>query len=84
VIYSFSDYPLDKVTLALVSLNPIDLARIIILLKLDLSALMGYTGAFYKNFFGSSLGVIYSVLFLFVWTLAPLLLAMRKFVRKDI
>jgi Cu-processing system permease protein len=54
------------------------------LLKLDLSALMGYTGAFYKNFFGSSLGVIYSVLFLFVWTLAPLLLAMRKFVRKDI
>ena len=84
IIYSFSDYPLDKVTLTLVSLNPIDLARIIILLKLDLSALMGYTGAFYKNFFGSSMGVIYSILFLVVWTLAPLLLAMRKFVKKDI
>lgn len=84
VIFSFSDYPLDKVTLTLVSLNPIDLARIIILLKLDLSALMGYTGAFYKNFFGSSLGVIYSILFLVIWTLAPLLLAMRKFVKKDI
>ncbi len=84
VIYSYSDYPLEKVTLTLVSLNPIDLARIIILLKLDLSALMGYTGAFYKNFFGSSLGVIYSFVFLVIWTLAPLLLAMRKFVRKDI
>jgi Cu-processing system permease protein len=84
VIYSFSDYPLDKVTLTLVSLNPIDLARIIILLKLDLSALMGYTGAFYKNFFGSSLGVVYSILFLLIWTLAPLMLAMRKFVKKDI
>lgn len=84
VIFSFSDYPLDKVTLTLVSLNPIDLARIIILLKLDLSALMGYTGAFYRNFFGSSLGVIYSILFLVIWTLAPLLLAMRKFVKKDI
>lgn len=84
VIYTFSDYPLEKVTLALVSLNPIDLARIIILLKLDLSALMGYTGAFYKNFFGSSLGVAYAVFFLSLWTLAPLLLAMRKFVRKDI
>ncbi len=84
VIYSFSDYPLDKVTLMLVSLNPIDLARIIILLKLDLSALMGYTGAFYKNFFGSSLGVVYSILFLVIWTLAPLLLAMRRFVSKDI
>jgi len=84
IIYTFSDYPLDKVTLTLVSLNPIDLARIIILLKLDLSALMGYTGAFYKNFFGSSLGVFYSLAFLSVWTLAPLLLAMKKFVKKDI
>lgn len=84
VIYSFSDYPLEKVTLALVSLNPIDLARIIILLKLDLSALMGYTGAFYKNFFGSSLGITYSLLLLVAWTLVPLILAMRKFVRKDI
>ncbi|MBK5277692.1 MAG: ABC transporter permease subunit [Bacteroidia bacterium] len=84
VIYSFSDYPLDKVTLTLVSLNPVDLARIIILLKLDLSALMGYTGAFYKNFFGSNMGVIYSILFLVAWALAPLLLAMRKFEKKDI
>lgn len=84
VIYSFSDYPLDKVTLTLVSLNPIDLARIIILLKLDLSALMGYTGAFYKNFFGSSWGIVYSVLFLMIWIFAPLMLAMRRFVKKDI
>ncbi|MBY0436431.1 MAG: ABC transporter permease [Cyclobacteriaceae bacterium] len=84
VIYSFSDYPLEKITLTLVSLNPIDLARIIILLKLDLSALMGYTGAFYKNFFGSDLGIIYSVAFLALWALAPLLIAMRRFVKKDI
>ncbi len=83
VIYSFSDYPLEKIILMLVSLNPIDLARIIILLKLDLSALMGYTGAFYKNFFGSNLGVAYSFLLLLLWTLLPLLLAMRRFVRKD-
>lgn len=84
LIYSFSDYPLEKVTLTLVSLNPIDLARIVILLKLDLAALMGYSGAFYKNFFGSSLGVFYSILLLIVWAVVPLLLAMRKFVRKDI
>jgi len=84
MIYSFSDYPLEKVTLALVSLNPIDLARIIILLKLDVSALMGYTGAFYKDFFGSFWGLTYSILFLAIWTLLPLYLALRKFVRKDI
>jgi len=84
VIYTFSDYPLEKVTLTLVSLNPVDLARIIILLKLDLSALMGYTGAFYKDFFGSNLGILYSFLFLMAWIVTPLMLALRRFVRKDI
>ncbi len=84
IIYSFADYPLDKITLALISLNPVDLARIIILLKLDISALMGYTGAFYKNFFGSSLGVMYSLTLLILWTILPLAMAMRKFARKDI
>jgi len=84
VIYSFSDYPLEKVTLILSSLNPVDLARIIILLKLDLSALMGYTGAFYKNFFGSNFGIIYSFMFLILWTGVPLLFALRKFAKKDI
>ncbi|MEQ8303820.1 MAG: ABC transporter permease subunit [Cyclobacteriaceae bacterium] len=84
VIYSFSDYPMEKVTLALVSLNPVDLARIIILLKLDISALMGYTGAFYKEFFGSSFGIIYSFLLLLVWAVVPLILSLRKFLKKDI
>lgn len=84
VIYAFNDYPLDKVTLALVSLNPVDLARIIILLKLDISALMGYTGAFYKQFFGSSLGIIYSFLLLSLWAIVPLTISLRKFLKKDI
>jgi hypothetical protein len=34
------------VTLTLIAFNPVDLARIIMLLQLDISALMGYTGAF--------------------------------------
>ena len=84
VIYAFSDYPLDKVTLALVSLNPVDLARIIILLKLDISALMGYTGAFYKQFFGSYMGMLYSFLLLLVWCILPLVFSLRKFQKKDI
>ncbi|MBS1559092.1 MAG: ABC transporter permease subunit [Bacteroidetes bacterium] len=84
VIYSFSDYPLEKVTLLLSSLNPVDLARIVILLKLDISALMGYTGAFYQNFFGSSTGAIYAFLLLLAWIIIPLWIALRKFIRKDI
>lgn len=52
ILFIFNDYPLEKPMLLLTFLNPIDLARIIILMKLDISVLMGYTGAIYRNFFG--------------------------------
>lgn len=84
IIYTFMDYPLEKVTLALISLNPVDLARILMLLQLDISALMGYTGAFYKNFFGSNLGLLFSSLVLFIWTILPVWSALRIFIRKDL
>jgi Cu-processing system permease protein len=41
VLFTFSDYPLEKITLVLSALNPIDLGRISIMLKMDVSALMG-------------------------------------------
>ncbi len=84
IIYSFSDYPMEKVTLALISLNPVDLARMVILLKLDISALMGYTGAFLKQFFGTSLGIGYSLGLLLAWVLIPMLYALRRFLKKDV
>ncbi len=83
MVYSFSDYPLEKVTLALIALNPVDLARIMMLLQLDIAALMGYTGAFYQDFFGSSLGVIFSSGTLLFWIVLPLLAALRVFNKKD-
>lgn len=83
-VYAFSDYPLEKITLILISLNPIDLARVIMLLQLDISALMGYTGAFYKEFFGSQLGIAMSTIVLILWILLPFLLALRTFSRKDL
>lgn len=84
IIYSFMDYPLEKVTLALVSLNPVDLARILMLLQLDISALMGYTGAFYKDFFGSNMGLIFSSVILLLWIVLPVWVALRIFKRKDL
>jgi Cu-processing system permease protein len=84
IIYTFMDYPLEKVTLALVSLNPVDLARILMLLQLDISALMGYTGAFYKDFFGSSMGLIFSSAVLLLWIVLPVWGALRIFRRKDL
>lgn len=84
IVYTFSDYPLEKLTVGLVALNPIDLARIMMLLKLDISALMGYTGAFYQNFFGGVLGMTFSAGVLMLWIIAPLYIGTRIFIKKDL
>ena len=84
ITYSFADYPLEKVTLTLVSFNPVDLARILMLLQLDISALMGYTGAFYKEFFGSNLGLLFSSGVLTVWVVVPIIIALQIFRKKDL
>jgi Cu-processing system permease protein len=84
VVYSFSDYPLEKTTLALISLNPVDLARILMIMKLDISALMGYTGAFYKDFFAGNMGTIFATTILLFWILIPLYSSLRLFERKNL
>jgi Cu-processing system permease protein len=76
-------YPLEKALIALVMLNPLDLSRTLILLRLDISALMGYTGAILQQFFGSGWGVGLSLAALVGWTVVPLALAVKSFSRKD-
>jgi Cu-processing system permease protein len=84
ILFAFSDYPMEKVTLLLSSLNPIDLGRIYLMLQMDVSAMMGYTGATYKDFFGSSAGLFYTLGIMVVWIIVPLLLAIRSFNKKDL
>jgi Cu-processing system permease protein len=84
ILFSFSDYPMEKFTLLLSALNPIDLSRIFIMLKMDVSALMGYTGALYKDFFGSATGGLFTVGIMLVWIILPLWLALQVFKRKDL
>lgn len=84
IMFAFSEYPLEKLVVFLTALNPIDLGRIIILLKLDLSALMGYTGALFRDFFGSPIGMVMVTTLLFCWVLAPILFAVRIFSRKNL
>ncbi len=79
----FNEYPLDKFSLFATMLNPIDLSRILILLKLDISALLGYTGAVFKDFFGTNLGAILSLLVLCFWVAIPLLRINMKLKKKD-
>ncbi|MFD2518720.1 ABC transporter permease [Salinimicrobium flavum] len=79
----FQDYPLDKFSLAASMFNPIDLSRILILLKLDISALLSYTGAVFKQFFGTPLGAVASISMLIVWVVAPLYRLKKVVGRKD-
>ncbi len=79
----FEEYPLDTLSLAGTLLNPIDLSRILILLNLDISALLGYTGAVFKNFFGTGLGIAISLGILVAWTVLPVWLLARNARRKD-
>ena len=84
ILFAFSDYPLEKLTLLLSALNPIDLGRIFIMLKMDISALMGYTGALYKDFFGSGTGILFTAGIMLLWIIVPLWLALKKFRKKDL
>lgn len=84
VLATFQDYPLEKATIGLVALNPIDLARTFVLLQMDVAALMGMTGAVMQEFLGTAAGVSYTVGVLLLWIVIPLLLALRVFRRKDL
>lgn len=79
----FNDYPLENFAIGTSMLNPIDLSRILILLKLDISALMGYTGAVFQKFLGSGSGIIVSVGVLLLWVGVPTFWIKRTSTRKD-
>lgn len=84
LLFQFQDYPLENAMVILSFLNPIDLGRIQILLQMDISALMGYTGAVFREFFGNSIGILLSFLGLSIWVIVPLYFSLRKFKKKDL
>lgn len=84
LLFQFADYPMEKAMIGISTLNPIDLSRILILLHMDVSAMMGYTGAIFKDFFGTGTGITISFGVLLLWGIVPVWLATRKFNRKDL
>jgi Cu-processing system permease protein len=79
----FANYPLEIPLLTLTVLNPLDLGRVALLLELDVSALLGYTGAVFQRFLGTPLGLGMALLALVGWTVIPLALGARRFSRRD-
>jgi Cu-processing system permease protein len=83
-IFSFSDYPIDQIVIGMIAFNPIDLARVLMLLQLDAGVLMGSSGALFKQFLGSATGSIFCVACMLFWVAVPLLLSVRIFRKKDL
>lgn len=83
VLAAFSSYPLERTALGLMLANPIDIARVSLLLRFDGAAMMGYTGAVFLDFFGKGYGMAVTAAALSLWVSMPLLFGMRAFERKD-
>ena len=84
LLFQFADYPLEKPMIGISALNPIDMGRILIMLQMDVAAMLGYTGAVFKEFFGSVTGILFVLLVLLIWMVIPLWLSVRKFNSKDL
>ena len=84
LLFQLLEYPLEKLIVVLSILNPIDLARIVTLLKMDISALMGATSAVFKQNFTGAAGSVITFAILTLWAIIPLAISIRKFQRKDL
>jgi Cu-processing system permease protein len=83
-MFQYADYPIEKPMAILAALNPIDLARIQVLLHVDAAALMGYTGAIFKKMFGTFAGYIVSLMLMLAWTVFPFVFSLKLFNKKDL
>ena len=84
LLFQFTDYPIERPMIVICSLNPIDLARVLVLLQLDVSAMMGYTGAIFKEYFGTVMGMSISIITLLAWFVIPVYFSTLKFGKKDL
>lgn len=84
LLFQFADYPIEKFMIAVSMLNPIDISRILILLEIDLSVMMGYTGAVFRNYFGTAAGMLMTSVIILLWSVLPLWFATRFFSKKDL
>ena len=79
----FADWPIERPLLGLMLANPIDLARVLLLLRFDAGAVQGYTGAVFARFFGSGGGALVAAAALLLWAAIPAALGLRAFRRRD-
>lgn len=79
----FGDRAIEVPLLVALALNPIDLARVLLLLGTDAAALFGYTGAVVQHTMGTTAGHTLIAAALVLWLVLPLRLAATSFKHKD-
>jgi Cu-processing system permease protein len=79
----FRDYPMDLPAGILGALNPIGLARVVLLMSTNASMLLGHTGALVRSLLTSSMGYVLATLLALTWMTIPIALGMRAFRRRD-
>ncbi|ACU08549.1 Nitrous oxide reductase maturation transmembrane protein NosY [Flavobacteriaceae bacterium 3519-10] len=84
LMFQFADYPIEGIMATLAGLNPVGLSRIFVLLQLNISAMLGYSGAVFQQVFGSGGGMGISMLILLLWTTVPFLMSLISFNKKDL
>lgn len=82
-VATFGDYPIERPMLAAMVLNPIDLARLTLMVELDGAALLGYTGAVFRRAIDDGAGMALVGALLAAWTAVPVWITTRLFARKD-
>ncbi|MCU0334725.1 MAG: ABC transporter permease [Chitinophagaceae bacterium] len=84
LLFQFGDYPIEKPIVLLSAFNPLDLARILNIMQMDASAMMGYTGAIFRNAFGDGPGLVLAFAVLMLWAALPFLWSLYIFKRRDL
>ena len=84
LMFALSDWPLEPFVVPIASVNPIDLARIMVMLEVDLAAMMGYSGAVYKQFFGGSGAWSSRASSSMLWMGVPAWATLHKFIKQDL
>ena len=82
-MYQLGDYPIERWVMILTLFNPIDVARITVIMQTDISAMMGLSGAVFRKVFGNDFSIILLLINLIMWSIVPFLLAKRRFIKMD-
>jgi Cu-processing system permease protein len=82
-VVTLDKWPVEVPSMVATLLNPVDLGRVLLLLRFDMGALAGYTGAIFARFIDGPTAMIIAVAALGLWILVPLGLGLRRFERRD-